>query len=570
MKKISKKTIATVLAGTTVAATGVLLGVGLTTWTDNSDDYIIFHYGNEELVLDSKDITQLEVAADKVIETKELSIYEEPPAEDPEGEEPPAEDPEGEEPPAEEEPNDGDDTNKEIAANWIETGFYYIALTGELPSLEDGEIKEIHEGSIFGSEEYQNDFIIINTAEQFNSVYTELIEISLFRNTSGSGKYAYQYMNELAQQHPALTPYVAPFMDPQFKTVWDMKDVAYETEYNTLIDHLKYTMNIESDVTTSLYVYSYLYQEHVSSAFDYYMTEQLVDQKPMIMWEMSVSGLNAHNGDEMDALLNLSTGYLNEDAMWGETGNSLWQDKIDNDHNYNVGDVFKTDAHGLQGFLGMISGTAATVNVEGFSDYENFQEFRSNDETKIEKISSGNIGEINIAIDGTYDDEIDALNGTVIVPDEDNTTGKVVAYVPLYPFSFAHNYDKADETADYYSYSLTAYDVNHTAGEDIDWNASNVSGVYTYDETKGAEVTYFDLVGVALEENEYLNALFENNWLSSVEAFSLWLFDFVFRANMDNLTISAQQYWRSEGFYIELSGQYEDDYAQLLPLWIQK
>ena len=561
MKKLGKKTIATVLAGTTVAATGVLLGVGLTQWTDSSDDYIAFHYGDQELVLDEQDINQMEEFAADILEVKEVSSYEgeeEPPAEDPEGEEPPAEEDPAEDP--EETPDDGDDTNKEIAATWIETGFYYISLTGELPNIETGRVEAIHEGSIFGSEEYQNEFIIINNAEQFNAVYTELIEIALYRNTTGSGKYAYQYMNELGQQHPSLRPYVAPFMDPDFKTVWDMKDPAYAEEYSALIEQLRYTMNIESDILTSLYVYAYLYQEHASSAFDYYMTEQLVDQKPMIMWEISVSGLNATNQDEMDVMLG-ADGYLNQDAMWGTNGDlsdSVWQDKIKNDHNYSVGDVFKTDAYGLQGYLGLVSGTAATVNIDGFSDYDNFQVFYEGDITSIEKIASGNIGKINIATDEN--------DGSVIVADEDPKTGKVLAYVPLYPFSFAHNFeDDLYDSADFYSYSLTAYDVHNNSNPE-----TNPSGVYTYEGTEEQKVTYFELVDLAFSKNAALASLFENAWVSTIDAFSLWLFDFVFRANMDNLTISAQQYWRNEGYYIELSGQYEEDYAQLLPLWIQK
>ena len=79
MKKLSKKTISTLLAGTTVAAAGVLLGVGLTQWTDSSDDYIKIHYGEEEVVLNETEINQLEEFAWELTETDYVNILEDTP-----------------------------------------------------------------------------------------------------------------------------------------------------------------------------------------------------------------------------------------------------------------------------------------------------------------------------------------------------------------------------------------------------------------------------------------------------------------------------------------------------------
>ena len=571
MKKINK-TISAILAGTTVAAAGVLLGVGLTSWTDDNDDYIVFHYGNEEFVLDNSEINELEGTINSFVSSNDFSILEdvpeeEPTEEPPEGEEPP------EEEPAEEEPVDEEDTKKEIAASWIETGFYYVALTGSLPNLDleqgqegFGDIEAIVEGSILGTEEYnnENDFNIIDSAESFNNVYDFLVEVTLFRNTSGAGKYVYQYMNELGTQYDYLRPYVAPFMDQEFKTVWDMKVPEFEEEYNELIMHLGYAMSVETDIVMSLYVYSYLYQEHSSDAFDYYMTEQMVNQKPMIMWEMSVTGLNTFNEDEMDHLLDTTVGieghYLNQEEMWRDpldANDYNWQETLDNDHNYSVTDIFKTDMYGTQGFQGFTSGSSASVNIEGFADYDNYQTFLDNDYTEINKIADDSQGKINLAVD--------ANDEKVIVADEDSTTGKVVAFIPLYPFSFAHNYKSVEGTADFYSYSLTAYEV------------AGMTGVYSYDESTGDEITYFELVSQVIEptaptetKNDDLVAMFTNDYLTNTEAFSIWLFDFIYRSNKDSLVTDAQQYWRNEGYYIELSGQYEEDYAELLPLWIQK
>jgi hypothetical protein len=49
----------------------------------------------------------------------------------------------------------------------------------------------------------------------------------------------------------------------------------------------------------------------------------------------------------------------------------------------------------------------------------------------------------------------------------------------------------------------------------------------------------------------------------------VWISNTLINSSRDSILTSAQKYWRNEGFYIELTGDYEDEYSDLIPVWIQ-
>ena len=325
-----------------------------------------------------------------------------------------------------------------------------------------------------------------------------------------------------------------------------------------------------------MFVYTYLYQNHVNSTYDTYMTEELVKAKPMITWEVNVTELNPGNITDLDGLKVSTAGDHYEDGYLDKTQMApIWMDRIENNARYSVTNTINTDHDGNKGYLGIVNSGATTINQPEIVEYDTYFDFTTD--------SNGNdISQI-LYKQGGIKTTIDDNGGTVIIKDDGSETGKALLYVPLFPFVFAHGYeDDINDTADYYTYSLTAYvDPNYLS------DASNARNI-TYDESLGwTKMTFFDIVEDTFSGNinwstptnegfagDYLESLFTSgiasNTLSPVEVFNLWLFDYVYDNSMDTLSKDAQQYWRNEGFYIELHGEYKDSYADLIPAWIQK
>lgn len=307
------------------------------------------------------------------------------------------------------------------------------------------------------------------------------------------------------------------------------------------------------DVEKDILVYTYLWQEPAQKSYDYILTRELVYSSPSIVYSMKLDGEEADlntisypaiaNATEATAQIDADTwnGYISDFK-----GEVLVDDTIDQD--------VLVDG-GMQGYQGIKFGTSAGTNVS--SDWVNWDNTWIPDDEAVLNTASTETGAY------SHEDVLNSANlyiadpengsdgeGAAIFdtssdstdPEFGNRVGErtVYAYSQLYPYMFREVENEGlnltpEEILGNEQFSLFAHNeagVYSPVASDADLSTET----YIFDEWFGAEATYGEI---------YVSeAIVGNN---------------------SSLVNNALRYWNNKGFYIELSGTYEDDLASYLP-----
>lgn len=516
---------------------GIGLGLGLGVKESStllSESEVLFHYGTTTKSIDIEEYFEILDTIDYTKTTKgnnEISLYEdvtEGPT-DPEN-------PDGPTDPDTPPPEGPSDSITSLEAKWLTIGFMSASLTGDIDGQKNTS-GEYEDDSIFSDTYTTTTMTDDEYINNFDSLFTDLIEIKLFLETTGSpsgGIKFRDYMLTLLEttKNDELKTATIPFIEGSFKTFFEAKSNDVD-EWNALITALKNDINYHLDIVDFIYSYSWLWRPYWSSSFDYNLTEILVTSKPALIWEMNLLDLyNLDNGDRNTINLWKTNEFINI---------SEWNSLIgDNANNWVTGDKYSllTDG-GAKGFSGIKFNSEAIANTEDnlwkYSNLFDHEDVESNDDDyAIPNAQFENI------INGRITPYVNKSGDIILEEPETGLSGSVVGVSLLYPYVFAENFNGND--ADNWKYRISAY--------------KDSNDFYRIDDAHGGtRTTWFNeiqnMVGVDLN-------------------LQLLLLYSIYNSQKDKIQNSTYNYWNNKGFYIELTGKYKEKYGSLIDTRLQK
>ncbi|BDV03722.1 MAG: hypothetical protein HPPSJP_4430 [Candidatus Hepatoplasma scabrum] len=489
---------------------------------------------------------------------------------------------------------------EEYAAIILKT-FLQASLTGVDFLAEIDENTEILPGSILLPTEDDNwlNAEYINTNNYQYDTYYQLTnhfaKIKFFIDTTlPSSEDMYQYLEAFSTKYVDMIKIngIYDFVTTVFpENVWDIQnyydDQGDLSSYQELLSFLNSTIEYQTEIAKSLFVYSYLWQENPKGDFDYFLTEEMYFDRPMFIWSIEYDNISKFNQPTTEITLDnwnsvYDKTYTNDDGTKTD-----FLDELNKDYQKSY---LQNNDQSLRGFEGVLSISNSDLSVSStFTDFNQYYNYKydvneNNGDEKVSLITDwedkgnqfANLNVYNPSYFYSPEDEAwkTTADGTVVkikveddVPDDvTNTvsttnltdlpsdigkyTGYSYIYYPIFPFTFAKNYHDDNQKAQQYFYQLKVID--------------NGDGTYSpYDQTKDDQaVLLFDVL-----YQEYIN---NNNLSYAIEDVVYYFVYSIYIQQKDNLLSRAYTYWNNKGFYIVLEGDLKDQYAELLPKEIQR
>ncbi|CRX37030.1 / / hypothetical protein / 513018:514826 Reverse [Candidatus Hepatoplasma crinochetorum] len=494
-------------------------------------------------------------------------------------------------------------TQSEEYAAIILKEFLQTSLTGADFLSEVDENTEILPGSILNPTE-DDDWLTseyINTPNYEYDIYYQLTDhfakIKLFFDTTlPTSEDMYQYIEAFATKYYDMIniPGIIDFVTTEFpKNVWDVlnyyEDNNDQASYQQLLSFLNNTIEYQTEIAKSLFVYSYLWQKDPKDDFDYFLTEEMYFDRPMFIWSIEYDNISRSNQPTDEITVdNWNTIYPYDGTYANSDGTSTaFLDEINKSYQKSY---LENNDQSLRGFEGIVStSTANLYTSSSFTDFNQYYNYKYdvNDNDGIEQVSlitdsadkENQFGKLNIykpdyfyspedetwkttangtvvkiKVDDTPDDGTDTVsqtNLTDLPSDIGKYTGYSYIYYPMFPFVFAENYHDDSQNVQQYFYQLKVID--------------NGDGTYSpYDETLDNQSTLlFDVL--------YEQYISNGNTLTYPLEDVVYYFVYSIYINQkDTLLSSAYTHWNNEGFYLVLQGDLKDQYGSLLPQEIQR
>ncbi len=451
-----------------------------------------------------------------------------------------------------------EDATDEVKAKLVEEQFYAASLFG---TFNASVTEEVNSNYILNedSSEWNAPFVVENGTDK-TDLAKDFALVKFINETETSSVYTYlntlqdtasnpeQYANAkillVQEAENASTP--LNWADLTGLQLIANKTVFVETIpaiQNALISNSSYLADVYGDMFT----YSYMWQDAQQKAYDYIFTRELVYASPSIVstMELNKEGLLSLWAVDDSKFIELAAVKKSDPKVtateWNDLftyfdGEGIIEDTttIDDQVIINPTDPTKK-IEGFKGYQGISFGTSAGSLVKSdWMDWDNtwvsnYEDGRPNGITTM-----GDYSNSSVITNGNYyvSSRAYAPGTGAIIHDEigDGGVGEVsgtayvYAYSQLYPYVF------------------------------------NDSGSRTYSLFAGGDATDGFTNGDSTD-----NYIFDT-WFT--EDYSLFGEIYVTQALIDNksaLTTNAQKYWNNEGFYIELSGSYEEDLASYLP-----
>ncbi len=453
-----------------------------------------------------------------------------------------------------------DSTSDEEKAKLLERQFYSASLFGSFEgAVEDGSDSAIYNATgadwnlpyivtnaiVTSNANLQDNFVIVKflSDTEDSSVYTFL---SGMVSTSDEPMLVIEAIAQLKTDAEAAG---VPF--PSVTGLDIINNDSFTTTrdliYNLLTTDMSYIKEVQKDIL----VYTYLWQDSPQSAYDYILTRELVYSTPSMVYSFKIDGENFENSgssllgvidsdDLVDHTVDATTWNTWISTLKGEE-DVLIDDTIDED--------YILDAGNMQGYQGIKFGTSAGSMIA--SDWTRWDNTWVADETVAAGETVTNVGEY------THSDILSTAN--------------------LYLADSANGADGK---------GATIYDTSTDSSDPIFGNAAGERYVYAYNQLYPYMFREVEVEGVNAELGNEQFSLFANTTDSisytpgTTDEHTTYIFDEWFSTdavkgeiyiaeaivkNNSSLTSKALRYWNNQGFYIELSGSYEDDLASFLP-----
>lgn len=317
-----------------------------------------------------------------------------------------------------------------------------------------------------------------------------------------------------------------------------------ESIYKTLSEDVSYL----KEVYKEMYSYFYLWQSPVQSkTYDTILTRELVYSSPSLVSEMDMDaselwglGLNPTdpNYKYYDNLTSVDSSNLQvESSAWNEMFDAFTTSNVITDQTTQDDQLVLDSTAGLvegfKGFKGIQFGTSAGSLVgDDWTDWDNTWNTEDAGQTSVATYSNEDV--LTNANYYVSTEKYAPGEGAIIKSDSDSSGGEespdegtayTYAYSQLYPFKFVDNGKN--------TYSLFA---------NGDSSAYKVA-----DDSATADNYIFDL------------------WFGDYSlAGEIYTVESILK-HKDSLINASMNYWKDHGFYIELSGSYEEDLASFLP-----
>ncbi len=317
-----------------------------------------------------------------------------------------------------------------------------------------------------------------------------------------------------------------------------------DSAYSDLVEHIYLTLSDDvsylKEVYKEMYSYFYLWQSPVQSkTYDTILTRELVYSSPSLVSEMDMDaselwGLNLSDDANYKTLSSVeSTDPKVTSSDWNTMFDTFASTNVITDQTTQDDQLVLGSVEGFKGFKGIQFGTSAGSLVgDDWTKWDNTWDTSVDGETKVASYSNEEV----LTNANYYVSSVKYApgEGAIIKSDSDSSGGEespdegtayTYAYSQLYPFKFTNNGKN--------TYSLFAN------GDSSAYKAT--------DDSATADNYIFDL------------------WFGDYSlAGEIYTVESILK-HKDSLVNASMNYWKDNGFYIELSGSYEEDLASFLP-----
>ncbi len=445
-------------------------------------------------------------------------------------------------------------TTSQITADVITTMFMEYSLTGS--TTFDLNVFEQLDGHIL-SPDSESSWVAPRISD-YETLYELSNYIEVFNKTTGAQPFVdfWVFATEVLESSSDMTlnQLAAGFTDKgTFKTFFDAQ---HDSEFSNLVTELGNKLSYKKTINDFLYIYSYLWQESSREGYDFFLTEEMIKMRPSLVWSINFSKPeNSFSGD----VENIFSTIDEDTSLSGRA--SSWNDIIDGvtAEGISSNKFSSLTESGFRGYDGMVGKNTSSLVVDSnFWSYDEVWDFETYSEDgkivlnddyskKYPNLYKNDLGEyVNKQEESTTTDPDN--------PDETTSTPEsyyVYQNFLFYPFAFPEDYNIEIELAKKWNYSLVAYE--------------NPSGEIQLDYEEGKNLTKIN----------YFDYMFSDIDISSdtekdSEIIELYLISSLFNLDSADIKNRAYSYWKSKGFYIELSGKYQDKYEDLIPAGLQK
>lgn len=604
-KKTIKKYVIAGIVGILFIFASFLTIFSIVNFSKNNQDYVSFHFGDEtEIVLEEEEMSKLENLFEFLYGIKEDFLNKQTLDETTDG-------------------SDGtEETNPvstdELVAQFIVTIFFNYALTGyftvgEMQAAAANGETGPKEGSILNPSS-EDDWLAPNQTS-FKNLLFEVALVTIYSNTTGAAGGSVkvnEYILNYAKYDYSVAENSYLLLHPSVITFWDAIDITYDayesgqTTYggiDTATVALLQNLSFRIEVNNFIYVYAYLWQESPSDNYDYFLTEEMAQGKYVIYWEISFLE------DSIDEILD--EGFTDGTAGTGTDYILGWNELVNL-----TGATADQNAtliqNGRQGYKGISSKNDSAIQFpetgndsDRFWSYKSIYNYGSQDGDSFLTVDYDNFVGGSSATENVllYHSRGTGQNGEVVDTDyllyiqgtssTDEETGETTetsskyvtySYFPLYPFAFPEGYsansgNNGGPYAESWTYTIEAYyydaDSNGYNGENIYMTEEDLLIDYpTATSDQIVKINWFEFWFSDLDFYAYnstiIDPLVEFTDVEYMEIYIIYeIFDYN-ETNKQDLENQTYLYWKSNGFYIELSGDYEQKYGNLIPLALQK
>ncbi len=457
-----------------------------------------------------------------------------------------------------------DSTSDEEKARLLENQFYSAALYGSYAGAFAEADADLAGSYIFNTTDedlkWNLPFIVSDSASAVE-LQNSFIKVKFLSDTEDSSVWTFlSSMKDTTDNKELLLQATAALMAdaetvgipyPAVTGLDVVNNDAFSTSRDLIYELLVTDTTYVKEVQKDMMVFAYLWQDSPQSAYDYIFTRELVYSSPSIVYSMTIDGEKADTdgGATYAALASQETNAVTASQWNGyitefKTNDILVDDSIDGNY---LGSVSN-----MQGYDGIKFGTSAGSTVASdWTEWDNTwvpsegeintSETEQGDYSHTDVLSTANfyLADSENGADGEGAVIFDTSSSSTD-PEFGNRVGErtIYAYSQLYPYVFreVEKPGASDEEDVFGNESFALF-------------ANEAAGVYSpIEEGTEASATYiFD---------EWFGEL-------SVEG-EIYVAESLISYNT-SLTSKALKFWNEKGFYIELSGSYEDDLASYLP-----
>lgn len=454
-----------------------------------------------------------------------------------------------------EEVNLGDEnTTDGQKASTLEKDFYSAALFG---NHEDASNPIAGEYILKDGMDWNLPFIVTNkTVSDLQALENNFITVNFLTETQDSSVLSFltskvgdSEQSGLAIKAIAQLKVDAGTTNPATVTGLDLiNNSAYAKTKTLVYEFLTKDTSYIKDVLKDMFAYTYLWQDAYQNAYDYIFTKELAYAAPSIVYHMEIDGEKADAGTTYSKVSGKKNVNI-DNKTWNEWISGFSKDEALTDTSINENYLVSSD--NMQGFEGIKFGTSAGSSLKSdWTDWNN---------TWLEDDSVAKENALTNTADYTHDSVL--AKGNLYLADKNNgADGEGAAIFDTSNDSTDPSFGAREGNRDIYAYTQLypyVFSPVENAGADNPFGQSKYS-LFANGNSK-------DGYTPADDSSSATNYIFDE-WFT--KDYSVLGEIYVAESLLDyksDLVSEALSYWNDKGFYIELSGSYEEDLSSFLP-----